>query len=381
VKVPTYLVRFTTVSALALVAGACGGAGAELSSTSAKPGPRSVEAIAIETTAVVERQVAMTVRSSGTFVADESSDVTPQVSGSVVETPVSVGDRVRAGQLVVRLDDRNAQLELNHAQAMLQQVEAQAQNAKVEAARNKDLVASGDISKSAYEKIATQLLTADAAVAQARARVALAEKAVADTRIVAPLDGHISARPVAVGEWVNTSSKLVTIVRIRPIKLELQVQEAYAARLRTGMTVRAETPAFPGVVFAGTVAAKNPSLDPASRAMTVEVKFPNDDQRLSPGMFGTADIALSETEKALFVPQAAIAPIANGESSMVYVVDGTTARVRVVQLAGTEDGFTRVVAGLESGVVVATSALSQLFDGASVRTAAAAPSTPTASSN
>jgi RND family efflux transporter MFP subunit len=381
VKVPTYLVRFTTVSALALVAGACGGAGAELSSTSAKPGPRSVEAIAIETTAVVERQVAMTVRSSGTFVADESSDVTPQVSGSVVETPVSVGDRVRAGQLVVRLDDRNAQLELNHAQAMLQQVEAQAQNAKVEAARNKVLVASGDISKSAYEKIATQLLTADAAVAQARARVALAEKAVADTRIVAPLDGHISARPVAVGEWVNTSSKLVTIVRIRPIKLELQVQEAYAARLRTGMTVRAETPAFPGVVFAGTVMAKNPSLDPASRAMTVEVKFPNNDQRLSPGMFGTADIALSETERALFVPKAAIAPIANGESSMVYIVDGTTARVRVVQLAGTEDGLTRVIAGLESGAIVATSALSQLFDGASVRTAAAAPSTPTASSN
>jgi hypothetical protein len=66
---------------------------------------------------------------------------------------------------------------------------------------------------------------------------------------------------------------------------------------------------------------------------------------------------------------------------MVYVVDGTTARVRVVQLAGTEDGLTRVIAGLEPGAVVATSALSELFDGASVRTAAATPSTPTASSN
>lgn len=380
-KVPTYLARFTAAGALAAVAVACGGTDAELPSSSAKPAPRAAEAIAIATTPVVERQVALTVRSSGTFVADESSDVTPQVSGSVVETPVSVGDRVHAGQLVVRLDDRNARLELNHAQAMLQQVEAQAQNARVEAARNKELVGSGDISKSAYEKITTQLLTADAAVAQARARAALAEKAVEDTRIVAPLDGHVSARPVAVGEFVNTSSKLVTIVRIRPIKLELQVQEANAARLRIGMTVRAETPAFPGVVFTGTVTARNPSLDPASRAMTVEVKFPNGDQRLSPGMFGTADIELGETEKALFVPKAAIAPIANGESSMVYVVDGTTARVRVVQLAGTEDGLTRVIAGLEPGAVVATSALSELFDGASVRTAAATPSTPTASSN
>jgi RND family efflux transporter MFP subunit len=323
----------------------------------------------------------MTVRASGTFVADESSDVTPQVSGSVVETPVSVGDRVHAGQLVVRLDDRNARLELNQLQAALQQVEAQAQNARVEAERNAELVKSGDISKSSFEKLTTQLATADAAVAQARARVALAAKAVEDMRIVAPLDGHVSARPVAVGEYVSTATRLLTIVRIRPIKLELQVPEADAARLRTGMSVRVEVPAHPGGVFVGTVSAKNPSIDPASRAMTVEAKFQNADQRLAPGMFGTADVELGETETALFVPQAAIATIANAESSMVYVVDGDTARVRVVQLAGTEGGLARVLAGLERGAVVATSALPELFDGASVRAAAAPSATPTASSN
>jgi RND family efflux transporter MFP subunit len=185
--------------------------------------------------------------------------------------------------------------------------------------------------------------------------------------VVAPFAGHVTSRPVSVGEYVTTSSKVVTIVRIQPIKLELQVPESDAAKLRRGMRVQAQVPTHPGRRFEGIVSALNVALDANSRAMAIEVRFPNADDRLLPGMFGAAEIRLPETERAIYVPAAAVATIANGQSSAVYIVEDGIARVRVVQLGETENGMARVLAGLDNRAVVATSALNQLFDGVKVR--------------
>jgi membrane fusion protein (multidrug efflux system) len=274
--------------------------------------------------------------------------------------------------VIVRLDPRTATLDLRHAEAALQHAEAQAQNAKVEADRYTALVKSGDISQSAYEKVTTQRAMSDAAVEQARARVATAKKAVDDTTIAAPFAGHVSARTVSVGEYVSTSTKLVTIVQIQPIKLVLQVPETEAGRLRRGMTVRATVPTHPGRIFEGTVSALNVALDPSSRAMALEVRFTNADSRLMPGMFATADVQLPATERAVYVPASAVTTIANGQSSAVYAIEGTTAHVRVVQTSPAQDGMVRILAGLDGNAVVATSALDQLFDGITVRPTPAA---------
>jgi membrane fusion protein (multidrug efflux system) len=307
------------------------------------------------------------VRATGTFVADESSSVTPSVSGQVVATPVNVGDMVQAGDMLVRLDDRDARLKLGQAQAALQQAEAQARRAAAEAKRNSDLVDGGLISPSSYEQFTTQLAVAEAAVAQAASQVAAAEKAVADAVIEAPFNGHVSARPVAVGEYVNTSTKVTTVVRISPIKLQLLVPESAAASLRPGMAVSATVNAHPGRTFTGTVSALNVAIDPASRAMSIEVRFSNADARLMPGMFGSAEVRLPATERGVFVPEAAVTPLPNGESFAVYAVDGDAVRVRVVQPGERQNGMVRLLAGLDAGTVVATTNLNHLFEGARVR--------------
>jgi len=361
------------VAAIAIGTAACSGSASEVRPRSQAAEPAVID---VETAPAVERNVASVIRATGSFVADEMSDVTPLVAGSVIETPVNVGDVVSAGQVIVRLDPRNAKLDLQHAEAALQQAVAQAENAKVEAERNAALVKSGDISRSTYEKLTTQVATAEAGVAQAQARLASAKKAVDDTTIAAPFAGHVTARPVSVGEYVSTSSKLVTIVRIQPIKLELQVPESDAGKLRRGMAVRAEVPTHAGVAFDGIVSALNVALDANSRAMAIEVKFPNADGRLLPGMFGTAEINLPATERAVFVPAAAVATIANGQSSAVYVIDGSVAHVRVVQTAEANNGMVRIQAGLDEHAVVATSGLRQLFDGAKVRTSQASAQNP-----
>ena len=221
----------------------------------------------------------------------------------------------------------------------------------------------GLISPSSYEQFTTQVAVADAAVAQAVAQVDAAKKAVADAVIVAPFNGHVSARPVAVGEYVSTSTKVVTVVRIAPIKLQLLVPESAAAALRTGMVVTATVPAHPGRTFTGSVSALNVAIDPSSRAMSIEAKFSNTDARLMPGMFGSGEVQLPATERGVFVPESAVTPLPNGESFAVYAVDGDAVRVRVVQPGERHNGKVRLLAGLEPGVVVATSNLGTALRG------------------
>ena len=355
--------RWVVWLAPVLLAG-CGGAGSSVEATS--PAPETAP-VSIHTALAEARDVATVVRATGTFVADESSEVTPSVPGQVVATPANVGDMVTAGDVLVRLDDRDARLKLGQAQAALQQAEAQARRAAAEAKRNADLIEGGLISPSSYEQFTTQLAVAQAAVAQAASQVAAAEKAVADAVIVAPFAGHVSARPVAVGEYVTTSTKVTTVVRIAPIKLQLLVPESAAAALRPGMAVSAAVTAHPGRTFTGSVSALNVAIDPASRAMSIEARFSNTDARLMPGMFGSAEVRLPATERAVFVPEAAVTPLPNGESFAVYAVDGEAVRVRVVQPGERQNGRVRLLAGLDAGTVVATSNLNQLFEGARIR--------------
>ena len=352
-----------------LLAGCSGTRGNQDTGASAAAPPPPAD---VRTTQVQEREVPIVIRATGSFAADESSEVTPHVAGTIIATPVNVGAFVQVGQLLVQLDPRDAALRLQQAQASLQQADAEALRAKVEMDRNARLVQSGDISKSSYDRMTAQVAGADAAVAQSRAQLAAAQKAVDDASVHAPFAGHVSARPVAVGEYVTTSSKLATVVRIQPIKLQLQLPEANASRLRTGMPVQAQVSAYPDQPFTGTVVALNVAIDPASRAMMVEVAFPNRDSRLAPGMFGTAEVRLATTERALFVPKEAVVATADSESSAVYLIEGDKARLRVVHAGETRDGLIRILSGVDAGAVVAASGLDRLFDGAPVRAVAAA---------
>lgn len=362
----THLLVCAAISPV-LLAG-CGASSTEQASASAAAPAPSAGPLAIQTALVAEREIPVVIRATGTFVPDESSDVTPQVAGTVNQTLVQVGDVVKAGTILVKLDDRDARIRLSQVQAALQQAEAEAARARLEAQRNAELAKSGDVSRASFDRLTAQVAIAEATVAQAKAQIAAAEKAVEDTIVRAPFTGHVSARPVAVGEFVSTSVKLVTLVRIQPIKLNLQVPESDAARLRVGMPVEVTVPAHEKALFKGTVGALNVAIDPNSRSMTVEARLPNGDGRLTPGMFGSAEIRLPATQKSLFVPSSAVTRLANGDASIVYTVEKNLARVKVVQVDDDANGQRRVLSGLEAGLEVATSGVDTLFDGAPVTT-------------
>ncbi|HEX3743164.1 MAG TPA: efflux RND transporter periplasmic adaptor subunit [Bryobacteraceae bacterium] len=387
--------------------------------------------IAVSTAEASSRTVSASFEETGTFVADETSDIAPLVAGRVVATPVNVGDFVKQGQVVCELDHRDAELRLEQAQAQLNQAtaaihqaesriglradakfdpdtvpevvgaranyesaQAQAKLAAADAKRYQNLVESGDVSRSAFDKAHTQQETADAqanaarqqyeaalngarqgfgavessqaGLAAARAQLAQAEKGLADTTIHAPFDGNVTARPVAAGEYVGLNNKIATVVRIGTLKLQLQTPEQRASQAKIGMAVAARVAAYPSREFTGKVTAIDDSVDPASRIFIVEARFDNPGGELRPGMFAKARVLLPGGENAVFVPQSAILRDKTTDSNQVFVIENGKARLHVVVVGDAEAGAIRINSGLSGKETVAVSRLNELYDGAVV---------------
>jgi multidrug efflux pump subunit AcrA (membrane-fusion protein) len=380
----------------------------------------------------VTKEVPSFIQATGSFAANETSDVASQTSGQVVSTPVSIGAFVKQGSVIARLNERDARLRLQQAQAGLQQANAavrqaevrlglgpnarfdasaipevrsagaayeaaasQARLAEANARRYSQLVETGDVARSVYDQYRTQaesaiaqannarqqleaainvarqsnqaIQTAQAAAAGAQAQVEIAQKGVTDTTVRAPYTGYISNRPTAVGEYVTPASIIATILLTNPIKLDLQIPESESPKVKPGMPVSVTVDAFGDRKFGGQIVAINPAIDPASRSVMVEAKIENGDNALRSGMFATARLTQPGGGQAIFVPTAAVVSDRNTNSYRVFVIQGDTARLRVVQIGDNENGMTQILNGVQANEVVATSGMDRLYEGAKVK--------------
>jgi RND family efflux transporter MFP subunit len=353
--------------------------------------------VAVRVAPVVGVDEPVTIQATGSFSADESSDVASEVSGRVVATPVDVGEFVRQGAVLVRLQGVDAGLRLDEARANVARAEAalelagsQDRLAQTTAQRYQALLATGDVSGTVVDQVQTQaetsrqtVNTARASLAQAKAQLALAEKAVSDVVVSAPFDGYISQRRVSAGEWVQPSTPVVTLLKVDPLRLQLTIPAVQAGEVSKGQQVVATVDAYPGRAFEGTITAVNPAITPESRSLLVEARVPNRDAVLKPGMFAVASIVQGRTSRSLFVPRTAVIEDVNTNSWRVFVVDKENrARLRVVQLAARQSGDTiRIVSGIQEGERVATSNLGPLYDTAEVITTPAPAAPPAASTD
>lgn len=367
-----------TACALAIVVStvACGGGEGHAAPA---PAPQSVS---VSVASVTGQEEPVTIEATGSFEADESSDVAPEASGRVVATPVDIGQFVREGATLVRLQGVDAGLRLDEAQAAVVRAEAnvklaESQNALAQttARRYGSLLATGDVSRTVSDQAATQaetsiqsVNTARASLAEARAQLALAQEAVSDVLVTAPFSGFISDRKVSLGEYVQPSTPVVTLLKVDPLRLRLNIPGVQAGSITIGQRVSATVDAFPGQSFSGQIAAVNPAISPASRSLTVEARVPNPHALLKPGMFAVATLDQGRTARGLFVPRAAVIEDVNTNSFRVFVIDPQNrAKLRVVQLAARQSGDrVKIVDGVTEGERVATSNLGELYDGVAV---------------
>jgi membrane fusion protein (multidrug efflux system) len=261
------------------------------------------------------------------------------------------GERVRAGQVLVQLDDATARAELAATQAAVTESESQYN-------RSRELLNTQALSKSSFDQL-------EATLKANRARQQAAQARLEDTVIRAPFSGRVGLRRVSVGTLISPGDVITTLDDTSVIKLDFSVPETFLSMLREGLSVRATAPAFPGRTFAGKVASIDSRVDVNTRSVTVRALLANEDGALKAGMFLNVSLARDERE-ALVIPEEALSPEA--EKQYVYVVADGKAQRREVRIGSRRPGSVEVLAGLAAGEQVIVEGTQKVRDGAPVRT-------------
>jgi membrane fusion protein, multidrug efflux system len=383
-------------AAVALTLAAASAGCSTAAETAPDPG-KTAEAIDVAAAPVESRSIDRYLRVTGSLVADAQAEVSAETAGRVIETPVERGTRVAQGALLIRISPQETSAQLQEADANAAQIEARlgftpgqpfermrvpdVMNAKAsldladaEFNRMKALLDQKVISQSEFDQRRTQLEAArqnyqaarNAAdqsyrsLEAARARIALARKAVADTSVRAPLDGLVVERLVSVGDYVTRGQRVATVVRVDPLRVELTVPEQQVSMVKVGQQVRLTVDAYPDEEFAATVRFISPALRSDQRALTVEAIATNKDGRLKPGLFATALLRRADAAPALLVPASAVETIAG--TSRVYVVKDGVVDERIVTTGERVDKTIEITSGVSKGEIVASEPKGRLSD-------------------
>jgi membrane fusion protein (multidrug efflux system) len=234
--------------------------------------------------------VASVRRSTGTLLPHSEVAVVARSRGVVVALTVDVGSRVTKGQILFRVDDRDAGLRLAQAQTQLAAARQQLSSTEVEYRRTKGLFEQQAVSPQQWDRISAQLDAARVGVAQAQNGVALASKAIADTTVLAPIDGVVVSRRVALGDYVTDGPPTQVLVVQDQARLDLRfwLPDRALATVRTGDAITVSLPALAASRKA-TVTLVAPSVDPRSRTIELTAVLDNRDGALRPGLMANVE--------------------------------------------------------------------------------------------
>jgi membrane fusion protein (multidrug efflux system) len=306
---------------------------------------------------------------SGALAPEREATVRAELSAPVVETLIDQGQRVNAGQLLIRLDDAAIRDQLLSARSSVTTAQANLTVAQHEQDRNEALLKAGAIAERAVEQSRAQVTAARAQLAIAQAQLASAEKQSSNTRITAPFAGIVSARPVNAGDVVSPGTALVTVVDPSTMRLEASVPAEALGAVRLGAPVDFSVTGYPNRHFTGRVTRINPIADPATRQVRILASLPNTGGTLVGGLFAEGRVS-SESHRAPIVPQSAVDE-RGLRPSVVRLKNGRTEKAEVT--LGLRDAATETVEvtqGLTPGDTVLLGAARGISAGTPVRVSA-----------
>jgi multidrug efflux system membrane fusion protein len=343
----------------------------------------------------------------GTLRSRVTTTLSSKTVGTVLAIHAREGDRVHRGQILLEVDDRDSQAQLQKARAGLMEAQdaigevdqnIRAAESAVEAAeagrnlassthkRYKDLLDLRSVSPQEYDEILTRLRVAEADVSRAvrmldsvRARksqtLARIEQARADVsagqimtgygRISSPMAGVVTAKHADVGLLAAPGVPLLSLEDAEHYRLEASVEESMTGRIRVGSAVRVSFDALGGKEWPCRVSEMAPGADPASRSYLVRIDLPEGTPSLRSGLYGKARFPLG-SKSVLMVPQAAV--LTRGQLTGVYAVDSEgLARFRLVQTGKPVGGRIEILSGLSEGDRIVVEKPETLEDGTKVK--------------
>ncbi len=359
--------------------------------------------IPVKVASVVQRDVRRVLESIGTLYPFDESVISAEIDGRVDQVKVDLGDRVKAGEVMVHIADEEQRylLTQNEAQlrASLDRLGLKEENDKVKDIRetpdprraqadlfdaeqrykrSKSLVDQGIASQSDLDSAVSRFKAAQAAydstlyqtrnlvseVERTKAMLDMQRKKLRDTSVRAPFDAFVKERTITVGQYVRVNTPLITLVKTDPIRLRLEVPERMAMFVKEGQMVEVQLEAFEGRVFQGKIWRISPTVDQSKRTFVVEALIQNPSGQLKPGSYARARVPTNRTERIKLVPSKAVYYVFG--SNKVYVVAGNVVEARDVKLGDRFDQDVEILDGVRMGEQVATTQLNRLDTGSKV---------------
>lgn len=392
---PSHTQSILLAATLALATAACGGSGTS-APAGGGPGGRGMGArppMPVEFAEVKRATVAERVTIVGTLIGAATVEAVPKVNGRLESVHVRLGDAVRRGQQIAKVEDREIREQVRQqeaafrvAEATIRQREADLKLAQTNLDRNRSLLErqllprqTYDDTEARYQAALAQLDLSRAQFEQSKARLDELRINLANTVISSPVDGFIGKRYLDPGAAVSPNAPVASVVAIETVRMVANIVEKDIKRLAVGMPAAVAVDAFPGETFVGRVARVAPVFDPQTRTAEMEIEIPNPGFRLKPGMYARVDLTTDSRQNALTVPtnavvalegrtgvfvagaapQAASSPPAGGGDA----APSLTAKFQPVE-TGIRDGEqVEITSGLDDRARVVTTGATALKDG------------------
>jgi membrane fusion protein (multidrug efflux system) len=325
----------------------------------AKSGAFEPPPTAVTTDVAKESEWQPTLQSVGSVTAVNGVTISTDLAGIVRQIAFESGNKVRSGDLLVRLDT-------TQEEAQLHQAEAQRDFAAVTLKRDKDLVEKHAIAQSDYDN-------AEAAFRQSQASVDQFNALIARKTLRAPFDGVTGIRQVNLGQYLKEGDMVVTLQAFDPIYVNFSLPQQDLSKLAVGQPVALRVDAYEEQSFQGKITAINSLVDQATRNIQVQATFTNSDFRLRPGMFAKVSVIMSEKQNVVAIPATAIHYAPYGDSIFIVseMKDPEGKEYKGVKEQFVKTGQSRgdmiaIISGLKAGDEVVTSGVFRLKSGAHV---------------
>ena len=279
-----------------------------------------VSAPPVATAPVLSIDLEDRIEASGELLALHHAEIASEVSGRITQIVLDEGEAAETGASVMEIDPERRQLELVTRRAGLVEAQTALADQRRDAERVRELHRRNVASESDLDQAETQLQLADSRLSAARARVGVAERALADASVRAPFSGLVAQRFVSVGEFMQPGTKLFELVSLHPIEVEFRLAEIDSSRVAVGQRVAVRVAPYPDEVFEAHVTVISPTIDVRTRTLRVKAALDNREGRLRPGLFARADLGVSRRTGVLMVPEEAV--LQRSDGSVVFRMAG-----------------------------------------------------------
>ena len=326
----------------------------------------SAKAPTLQVEAMIVRQQALNtdIEVPGSLLANESTEIHPEVSGRLVFLNVKEGAFVGKGTLLAKLYDGDLQARLQSLGVQLKKSEVQLKIAQQSEDRSAKLLKLQGISQQDYDLALLQVNNIMADMGIIKAQMDEVRAGMTKTSIHAPYSGKLGLKNISPGAYITPATVITTISQVSQLKLQFTIPEKYGAMVKKGQEINFSIDGsqkhFTAVVFAS-----DGAIDENTRSLTIRAQVKSQDADLIPGAFAKVKILLGKNENALMVPNSSLVP--QGRKKLVYLYNGGKAKSNEITTGARDSTNIEVLTGLNAGDTVITSGLLFLRPGIDIK--------------